>query len=241
MSLAIYPTIRGLTWPVKKVPEFNTLEQQGPAGYRTATPFYQNPLWHWDLKYGYLNDDPKNILAGNTDTDYRTLLGFFLANKGVYGQWLFLDPADHHVGPGAIAGVPQLNSQLPRIQDAGGTWYSPLQRNLGGTGVNGIEDITDLVGGNIPASITLYENGAATSHTYSIGGPGLTVAGQSFEGSYVQWVGTPTGPITATFDFYFRCAFEKDEDVETDWILAAPNRYQAPSVKIKSVRAALQV
>ena len=241
MTLAIYPTIRGLTWPINRVPEFSTLEPMGSAGYRNTVPLYQNPLWHWDLKYGYLNDDPANILAGNTDTDYRTLLGFFVALKGPATQFLYLDPADHINGPALIPGgsTPNLNCELQLLQDSGsGLWYSPIQRNLGGTNINGFEDITDLVAG----TLQVYGNGSLIGGSYPLVGPGFTVAGESFEGLVIAWPGSPPAtPVTAQFQFYFRCAWEKDDDFETDWIFAEPNRFQSKSVKIKSVRAASQV
>jgi hypothetical protein len=239
MTLAIYPTVRGLTWPVKKVPEYSTLEPMGSGGYRNTVPLYQNPIWHWELKYGYLNDDPGNILAGNTDTDYKTLVGFFLANQGVAGQFLYFDPADHIVGPALVAGVGNPNCALPVINDGAGTLYTPLRRNMGGVNINGFEDITDLVAGTLSV---FKADGTPISPDWVVNGPGLEVDNQSFEGIYLLW-GTDPGVTTVycQFQFYFRAAFEKDDDFETDWITSFPNRFTASSLKIKSVRAASQV
>jgi hypothetical protein len=177
------------------------------------------------------------VLDVNTDTDYRTLLGFLLANKGKAGEFLYLDPADFQVGPALVDAEPNLNCELQLLEGPEDVFYSPIQRNMGGTNINGFEDITDLV----PDTLAVYGNGELIVGPYTIVGPGITLGGQSFEGLAIEWDPTPTGPITAQFQFYFRAAFEKDDDLEMDWFTGAPNRFSAKSVKLKSVRAASQV
>lgn len=101
--------------------------------------------------------------------------------------------------------VPNLGAQLQVVQDsATGTYYSPVQRNLGGFW----EDVTDL-----QAGITVYDKGTVVSPTLSTT-PGLAITGASYMGQYLTW-GAGYVPnvsaVTATFKFYFRVTFESDE------------------------------
>ncbi len=109
------------------------------------------------------------------------------------------------LGVAPAAGWPNPYAQLQLIGPVGGVYYSPIQRNMGGLFY---EDITDLNG-----SIAVYANGVlkATPGDYVIVGPGLSIPGYSWMGKVIQWVGTPTGPITANFNFYFRVYFKSDK------------------------------
>jgi len=115
------------------------------------------------------------------------------------------------MGAGYSGGFPNLQAQLQLVTD-GTYWYSPIQRNMGGLFY---EDITDLNG-----SIAVYANGALQTGlgaNYTLLGPGLAFPGYSFMGMYLKWVGHPTGPITAAFNFYFRVRFEGDTQDFENW------------------------
>jgi uncharacterized protein (TIGR02217 family) len=58
MTLALYPTIRGLTWPVKRTLEWDTEVQKVSSGKELRTTFYTFPINHWELVYNYLKDNP---------------------------------------------------------------------------------------------------------------------------------------------------------------------------------------
>lgn len=104
------------------------------------------------------------------------------------------------------------NAQAVPLVNNGSTYYSPIQRNFGG---QFLEDITDLNQTNY--TLRVWANGVLQTSpaNYSVGGPGLAIPGSSFQGLYIQFVGTPTGPITIAGQFYFRCRLESDrQDVE---------------------------
>ncbi len=115
---------------------------------------------------------------------------------------------------------PNPQAQLQLIQDSITlVWYSPIQRNLGGQ-FN--EDITDLqpAGGIDYTTLSLFDNGTLQTHpgNYVLVGPGLAINGFTFRGLVAQWVGTPTGSITATFNFYFRVRFEMSRQNFEKWM-----------------------
>jgi hypothetical protein len=189
--------------------EFNTIKQASAANVQTRIVQAQNPTWHWTLIYDYLKDYVNDILPGFTDTDFRTLLGFMLARQGMFDDFLYDDPYDNSVGPGLLpTGGPNLGAQLQLVQDpTTGIWYSPVQRLMGG---QFYEDVTDLYSSGISA----FANGITKvggGMDYTLLGPGLAIPGYSFCGPYLKWTGTPTPPITAEFNFYFRVCFEMDD------------------------------
>jgi Conserved hypothetical protein 2217 (DUF2460) len=210
LSLLIYPTLPGLTFPVLKSQEFETDVQSAKNRYESRQQQMVNPIWHWQLIYDFLRD----FQTGNTFavTELRKLMDFFAYQGGQAGDFLYLDPDDNSVGPAMNAGVPNTPyAQLPLVTD-GTSYYSPLQRTLGGLF---FEDVTDLntdtgAGGS---ALAVYANGvlAVNGTDYTLLGPGLALPSASYMGLYLKWTAAPTPPITAQFNFYFRVRFESDE------------------------------
>jgi Conserved hypothetical protein 2217 (DUF2460) len=213
MTMQVYPTLPGLTYPVLRSADFDTLIQSAPNKYEVRIQQSINPQWHWQLIYDFLRDF---LVPGFTVTELRTLLDFFLYQGGQAGEFLFLDPDDNYVGPAMNGAYPNTPlAQLQLVNDGAGNYYSPLQRTLGGLFY---EDITDLntntaAGGSV---LAVYANGVLQeTSAYTLGGPGLAIPGASFMGLYLQWDAEPTPPITAQFNFYFRVRFESDSrDIE---------------------------
>ncbi|MFD2234831.1 DUF2460 domain-containing protein [Phaeospirillum tilakii] len=86
MSNALFPSLPGLTWDIKRSPEFSTTIVKGADGGETRIGNWVYPLWHWTLTYELLRDDATDEL--------RTLLGFFLARQGRLDDFLLRDPSD---------------------------------------------------------------------------------------------------------------------------------------------------
>lgn len=200
MSELVYPaTPRGLTFTSVKRPGFSTLVQLSPNRVSTRVARRKSPVWRWQLVYNYLYDQAENLAPGAVYTDFKTLMGFFLSRLGRDDNFLFTDPDDNHVELGA----------LPLIE-SGGTFYSPVQRVLGGFA----EDIQELDPNNDNASIAVWANGVAQPSGWALHGQdghGLALPGYSYKGLWIEWDDEPEGPITATFDFYFRVRFDTDE------------------------------
>lgn len=199
MSESVFPAqIRGLTFTSLKRPGFDTIVQKSPDRVRVSIPRIMNPVWKWNLVYNYLYDNPENIATDLITTDLKTLMGFFLQRRGKNDDFLFTDPDDNHVEVGS----------LPLVTD-GTKFYSPVQRVLGGFA----EDVTDLNPDNTEDSITVFANAVEQPTGWTLkgqNGRGLAIPGYSFKGLYIEWDAEPTGPITATFDFYFRVRFDMD-------------------------------
>lgn len=234
MSLPIFPVLPGLTWPVPKSSEFNTIQQNSPNFMQTSVVQAQNPRWHWELLFDVLRQN----LAQNFN-EYQQLQGFILSLYGGALDFLFSDPSDNSVGPAILLGVPNPAAELQVWNDGAGNYFSPVQRNMGGF----YEDIPDLNGG-----ITVYANGTlATVGTgagqYQLLGPGLAIPGFSTLGMYLAWGAStaPASPVTAQFNFYFRCKMESDlqtfdQFLNTMWTVGGSEAFSSVSLKFMSSR-----
>ena len=86
MSDLIFPTLKGLTYPIGKVPHWNTLQNQTISGVKKFLQLYSYPYYEIKLSFSYLGDD-----NDRTD-DIHTLMGFFNQLGGAGQDFLFADP-----------------------------------------------------------------------------------------------------------------------------------------------------
>lgn len=230
MSNEIYPdAVRWLKYNVTKTPEFSTVNQRAVSAAETRIVNWQNPIWHWELLYEVIRDQAGNISPGLTQTDLRTLMGFYMARQGMFDSFLYSDPNDNTVTP---------DSQELVVISVGGVSYTPVQRQMGG---QFYEDITDFDG-----PFALYDNTIlqVDPTNYTLLGPGVALDGYSFAGYVVQWVAPPTTPVTAAFSFFFRTRFDVDkvtfeEFVNSLWTLGGGEAQVSESLKLISVRVPL--
>lgn len=89
MSNAVFPSILGLSWDVKKTPTFASKVQSAVSGKELRLAYMSTPLWQYTLSYETLRSDAR--------ADFQTLLGFFLARQGMFDSFLFTDPHDNAV------------------------------------------------------------------------------------------------------------------------------------------------
>src|SRR5262249_53176243 len=106
MSSAIWPSdVRGLEFTVLKRPTFDTLLETAPNRLETRLVQMRNPIWHWILSFNYLyataddNTFNNDMLPGRDYPDLQILMDFYLARRGRFEDFLFVDPDDQHVGP----------------------------------------------------------------------------------------------------------------------------------------------
>lgn len=85
MSDAIYPKLKGRTWPITRQPQFNTVIQTSASGREFRSTNQTNPKYNLSLKYNYLRQDQRR-------QDLDVLEGFFLDRQGQLDTFLFEYP-----------------------------------------------------------------------------------------------------------------------------------------------------
>jgi uncharacterized protein (TIGR02217 family) len=90
MSNAIFPVLKGRSWGCEKTPVFNNVIVTHATGSESRAALYRYPLWQYTLSYEVVED------SENMNSDFKTIMGFFLARTGSYDDFLYSDPADLH-------------------------------------------------------------------------------------------------------------------------------------------------
>ena len=112
MSLNIFPTLAGLEYPVVRTPVFKTLTQESASGMETRAALQLYPRWQWTLSFNFLRDDANN--------EFRTLLAFFLARKGSFESFLYVDPDDNTVAAQPVGLGDGSNKVFQLVRSLGG-------------------------------------------------------------------------------------------------------------------------
>lgn len=90
MSSAVYPTLPGLMWPVKRTPVWNTRHHSTPSGREFSASFMTSPRYRYALQYEFLRNEAAY-------GEYQALFGFFNLRQGSGETFLFSDPEDRAV------------------------------------------------------------------------------------------------------------------------------------------------
>lgn len=137
MTLPVYPTLPGLTFPVKWTPRFyNMATATAASGADIDLALADYPLHDFELQYEFLRDS-----VGLTE--FKTLMGFVLQIAGTAGRFLFSNPDDSSVTGQAIG------------TGDGATAAFTLVRSFGAGGFVGVEPI----GYVDSATLNVYDNG----------------------------------------------------------------------------------
>ena len=86
MSNLIFPTFRGLTYPIGKTPHWNTITQESISGIKKFLQCYTYPYYTFTLSFSYLSDDDIR------QDDVHKLLSFYNSLGGAGQDFLFADP-----------------------------------------------------------------------------------------------------------------------------------------------------
>lgn len=118
INSAIFNRVRGITWNVDREEQWSTLKQVAQNGRVLRIPNWQQPLWRFVFRWGYLKDRPNDIPVGNIYTDLRTLWGQVLQFKGQAIDFMY-QPDDSAV-INRVLGAPDTNGNVEITHDIGG-------------------------------------------------------------------------------------------------------------------------
>ncbi len=179
-QFAVFPSLPGLSWELKKTPEFRTSIQTASSGREQRGAFRAYPVWRFSLLFDWLR-------AGNPRYEYETLQGFILGRRGSFESFLFLDPTDSVCTdmPFGVGDGEQTAFQLTRAFGFHGSFSF----------VEPVENIKTLT------AIRMNGTTLSAPNDYAISSTGLvTFTVPPAVGAVLTWSGT----------FYFRCRFGED-------------------------------
>ena len=243
MSNAIFPTLRGLGWPVSREPYFSTIVSTSASGQQVRLPNFPVPLERFEL--------PINHLHGNSRVtpnlaDFQTLYAFYVQRLGPYDSFLYLDPTDNYTVQNALyEGLPTISGLLPGqgqnfIPGIAGTFPAgdgttkkfQLYANQGGA-VRPIFDINGITASSSPPISTpfaaVYVNGVVV--TGSSPGP-WTISTRGM----LTFTSAPANNATLAVDFgYFKRVRFQEDSLSLENFMS--NLYRVKSIKLEQVWA----
>lgn len=193
MGNALFPALPGLSITVDKSPEFITKVQKSVNGRELRASFTASPIWTVTLSYEFLR-------SGQAFGELQSLQGFFLARRGSWDSFLFLDPNDN------IA-----NGELFGIGD-GVTHAFTLKRSISGA-ADAVANVKDIYQGAVmwdadlslpmwdaDSSLPMWDLCIFRTSDYTISNGLVTFTVAPPPGSILRWVGS----------YYYRCRFKQD-------------------------------
>jgi hypothetical protein len=206
MSNALWPTLHGLSWTLKRTPRFKNQAQPGSqVGVETRVGYGADPVYDFELSYEVL-------YAGSKGTSLSQLEAFFEARRGTFDSFL--------IDPGAITKNPAesfINGQQLTI-DANGN--APLIRTKPGSTYN--EAIYELAvdgAGNYKPPALWHAGRLLTLNTDyqieywpTVATGALNANNISYSGIVIKMISSPpiTNDLTANFGWTYRVRFDED-------------------------------
>jgi hypothetical protein len=121
MAPPVLPTLKGASYPVKRIPMWKTLHQEAVSGQDNPIPLWSFPKWRYEVPYNAFNSGG-TAFQGLPALEWQTLATFFNTVQGSALVFQFTDPDD-----GAVT------DQLFGTGD-GATVAFPLVRTMAGIG-----------------------------------------------------------------------------------------------------------
>src|SRR3954463_14070530 len=90
MTVPVFPTLVGLSWPVKRTPIFNNTRVQANWGRRAVAPNRVLPIWSYELEFSLLRSDAGFL-------EFQQLLNIYLGTLGGARYFSFNDQNDNAV------------------------------------------------------------------------------------------------------------------------------------------------
>jgi len=91
-SYNLFPSLPGLSWSVKRTPQWRTIVQENASGMEVAAGLMAYPLWTWELTYDLLKSNIPR--SGQTYPDLQILVSFFNSQYGRIIPFHYEDPLD---------------------------------------------------------------------------------------------------------------------------------------------------
>jgi hypothetical protein len=97
----IFPSLPGVTWPVKKRPSYSTRVASHVSGREVRTPLYAQGLYEFELAVDGL--DSAGGFPGLGSQSLQAIMGLYVQCQGQFGTFLYIDPTDN-AAVGVISG-----------------------------------------------------------------------------------------------------------------------------------------
>jgi uncharacterized protein (TIGR02217 family) len=162
VSLPVFPSLPGITFPVKRAAVWSSTKHESLSGKRVRISYYSYPLYQFEVAFNFLRSAAAYL-------EWQQLAGFINQLTGGTGAFLFQDPNDY-----------QATAQTFGIGDGVTTTFQ-LVRSLGGF----VEPVfapdspitTIAINGTPTGAYTVSSTGSIVFNTAPSNGAALTWTG----------------------------------------------------------------
>lgn len=92
MTLPVFPTLPGVSWPVTRRMVWSSIRAQSVSGIRSGISLRSAPLWQWDLSVDILRS---RTVSGQVLSEMETLAGFYNSVAGPTMPFAYTDAHDN--------------------------------------------------------------------------------------------------------------------------------------------------
>lgn len=123
MTPPLFPTLPGQGWSVVKTPNFSTRIASHSSGREVRASLFAHALYEFELKFDGLDSSGANPAL--QQQSLQSLMGFWLANGGQFGTFLYVDPTDSVVSNQVISTGDGATTEFVLGRSIGG-YYEPV-------------------------------------------------------------------------------------------------------------------
>jgi uncharacterized protein (TIGR02217 family) len=161
MTIPIFPTLPGLSWPIVRTPTWHTMKQESISGKETRIQLWSFPRYQYQIAF--------DVLRSNVNAELQSLHGFINSVGGAASPFYYDDPSDD-----------QATAQEFGVGDGTTTEYQ-LVRAFGGF----VEPVQSPKSG-----VSIYVGGTLQSSGYTISSSGIvTFVSAPSSGASLSWTG----------------------------------------------------
>ncbi len=162
MSLSLFPTLPGLSFPVSKTAVTSTRALEASSGVEYRAQNWSYPRWKFSLPIEFLRQYASY-------TEWATLVGFILSQAGMFGNFVYNDPNDNVATAQAVGVGDGATKTFPLVRTVGGYTEPILYCNaLNNVYLNGV---------NQGSGFSLTQSGSYGNDTITfVSAPGMGVA-----------------------------------------------------------------
>jgi len=88
MAPPTFPSLPGITFPVKRTPQWSGAQNDSLSGKRVRTSYYSYPKWLYEVQFNFLRTAAAYL-------EWQQLAGFINQMNGQAGLFLYNDPNDN--------------------------------------------------------------------------------------------------------------------------------------------------
>ncbi len=208
MTIPTFPTLPGLSFPVKRSPSFQTIEHKAVAGNSTTQSPQPYAIYSYELPFEFLRAD-------NVTQEIQTLMSFYQARLGKGLPFHFNDPDDN-----------QVTAQQLGVGDGATVNFGFVRAMVG---------VADPIQDVIAAGLNVYIN--ALLQTLGVDYTILTTTNYGTNYGISFAVPPVAGRIvTADFSYNWLCRFDQDvQEFSKFQYYNGSGLWESKSVKFSSV------